>query len=193
MKWAFVDYENVGNLNKIILSNYDKVIVFVGAKQNTINFGDDIYTKPIEITYIKISEIRKNNLDLHLAYYLSHYNQIANNDVSFEIISNDKAFLPLIDHINVNGRKCTYIGWESKASTAASKQKVTKKKKPHLINNIIYMPTTVRPRKKASLINHIKNVMSITHNIELEVQRYIQELVEEGIIDIDNEMVKYHC
>lgn len=193
MKWAFVDYENVGNLNKINLSKYEKIIVFVGAKQNTINFGDDIYTKPIEITYIKITEIRKNNLDLHLAYYLSHYNHIAASDVSFVIISNDKAFHPLIEHININGRKCTYIGWASKAKPKAIQNQATKKKKPHLINNIIYMPTTVRPRKKATLINHIKNVMSITNNIELEVQRYIKELVEEGIIGFDNEIVKYHC
>ena len=193
MKWAFVDYENVGNLNKINLSKYDKVIVFVGAKQNTVNFGDDIYTQPIEITYIKIAEVRKNNLDLHLAYYLSHYNHIANNDISFEIISNDRAFHPLINHININGRKCTYIGWENKEPAKALQKNMTKKKKPHLINNIIYMPTTVRPRNKASLINHIKNVMSITHNIELEVQRYLHELVEGGIIDIDNERVKYNC
>jgi hypothetical protein len=33
MKWAFIDYENVGCLSKIDLSTYEKVVVFIGAKQ----------------------------------------------------------------------------------------------------------------------------------------------------------------
>ena len=33
MKWAFIDYENIGSLNKVDLSFYEKIIIFVGAKQ----------------------------------------------------------------------------------------------------------------------------------------------------------------
>jgi hypothetical protein len=194
MKWAFVDYENVGNLNRINLNNYDKTIIFVGAKQNMINFGDDIYFKPIDITYIKITEVNKNNLDLHLAYYLSDYNQIAPKSVTFEVISNDRAFAPLIKHINLNIRNCIQVGWTNKVKTNAKPIliKGENKKTPHLINNITYMPVTARPKSLDALCNHIQTYMRVKKNVELEVQKYIQELLKEGVINIDNELVKYN-
>lgn len=194
MKWAFVDYENVGNLNRVNLSRYERIIIFVGAKQNTINFGDDIYSGPIDFTYIKITEVNKNNLDLHLAYYLSDYNHIAPKNVSFEVISNDRAFEPLVKHVNLNGRKCIQVGWarEFKKGVKPTVIKGEKKKTPHLINNITYMPVTARPKKLDALYNHIKTYMRVKKNVELEVQKYIQELLEEGVINIDNKLVKYN-
>ena len=47
MKWAFIDYENIGCLSKVDLSIYDKVIIFVGAKQPKIDFGDKKYESPV--------------------------------------------------------------------------------------------------------------------------------------------------
>lgn len=194
MRWAFIDYENVGSLNRVNLGNYTKVIVFVGAKQKVLNFGDDIYNKPIDFTYIKIAEVNKNNLDLHLAYYLSDYNHIAPENVSFDVISNDRAFSPLIKHVNLNIRKCVQIGWGETKNNVKPIQltKGEKKKTPHLINNIIYMPKTARPKRRDALFNHIKTYMRVKNNVELEVQKYIQELLEEGVINIDNELIKYN-
>lgn len=194
MRWAFVDYENVGNLNRVNLNNYDRIIIFVGAKQNMINFGDGTYSKPIDFTYIKISEVSKNNLDLHLAYYLSDYNHIAPKNVSFEVISNDRAFASLVKHVNLKGRKCIQVGWTSKVNTNVKPMPIKgeKKKTPHLINNITYMPVTARPKKLDALCNHIKTYMRVKKNVELEVQKYIQELLEEGVINIENKLVKYN-
>jgi len=38
MKWAFIDYENVGSLGKVDLSSYERVIVFLGAKAAAAGF-----------------------------------------------------------------------------------------------------------------------------------------------------------
>ena len=194
MRWAFVDYENVGNLTRVNLNNYTRVIIFVGAKQSTINFGDRTYTKPIDFTYIKITEVNKNNLDLHLAYYLADYNHSAPKEVSFEIVSNDRAFTPLVKHINLQGRKCIQVGWTCaiKSPVKPALTKGAKKEIPHLIKNITYMPVTARPKKLDALCNHIKTYMRVKKNVELEVKKYLQELEEEGIINIDNKLVKYN-
>ena len=194
MKWAFVDYENVGDLKKINLAHYEKVIVFVGAKQKIISFGDTIYTKPIEFTYIKIAEVQKNNLDLHLAYYLSDYNHIAPDYISFDVISNDRDFTPLIKHINLNIRKCVQVRWDKKVKNIQKviATKGEKKKVPHLISNITYMPIQARPKKITALYNHIKTYMRVKENVELEVQKYIHELIEEGILNVDNKLIKYN-
>ena len=49
MKWAFIDYESIGNLEKIDLSAYQKIIVFLGAKQPKIDFGEKKYDIPLEM------------------------------------------------------------------------------------------------------------------------------------------------
>lgn len=199
MKWAFIDYENIGSLNKVDLSCYEKIIIFVGATQKTINFGDDVYLEPLEITYIKIAEVKKNNLDLHLAYYLSHYNNIASNssastNIAFDVISNDKAFAPLVTHINSTGRQCTHVGWLAEASNKLKNTRIKKAKKntPHLISNIYYMHKAARPKKISALRNHIQTCMGIKDNVQLEVHKYIKELLQEGVINIENELVKYN-
>lgn len=209
MKWAFIDYENIGSLNKVDLSCYEKIIIFVGATQKTINFGDYVYLEPLEITYIKIAEVKKNNLDLHLAYYLSHYNNIASNsssanygsskngsstNIAFEVISNDKAFAPLVTHINSTGRQCTQVGWLAEASNKLKNTRIKKAKKntPHLISNIYYMHKAARPKRISALRNHIQTCMGIKDNVQLEVHKYIKELLQEGVISIENELVKYN-
>lgn len=40
MKWAFIDYENIGSLEKIDLEIYQRIIIFLGAKQSKIDFGN---------------------------------------------------------------------------------------------------------------------------------------------------------
>ncbi len=194
MKWAFVDYENVGSLERVNLAKYDKVIVLAGAKQSQLNFGTGSTGKPVDISYIKVESVSKNNVDLHLAYYLAVYGYEAPQNVRFEVISNDRAFEPLLKHINLNGRICTQIGWSNKPKDTVAPMQIKGEKKevPHLIKNIVYMPLKARPKSVDGLHNHIKTYMSIKKNVELEVQRYINELVEEGVIYIDNKSVKYN-
>ena len=78
MKWAFIDYENVGCLGKVDLSTYNKVIVFIGAKQPKLDFGDKKYESPINLVLIQLKATQANNLDFHLSYYLGKYDNEAN-------------------------------------------------------------------------------------------------------------------
>ena len=148
--------------------------------------------------------MKKNNLDLHLAYYLSHYNNIASNsssanygsskNIAFEVISNDKAFAPLVTHINSTGRQCTQVGWLAEASSKLKNTRIKKAQKntPHLISNIDYMHKAARPKRISALRNHIQTCMGIKDNVQLEVHKYIKELIQEGVINIENELVKYN-
>ncbi|MGF1761641.1 hypothetical protein L4D76_27820 [Photobacterium sagamiensis] len=54
MKWAFIDYENVGSLGRIELATYEKVVVFLGAKQPKIDFGDKKYDFPINLILVQL-------------------------------------------------------------------------------------------------------------------------------------------
>ena len=63
MKWAFVDYENVGSLGKIDLSSYARVIVFLGAKQPKLDFTYTKYDRSINLLLLQLKGIQANNLD----------------------------------------------------------------------------------------------------------------------------------
>ncbi|WP_229360329.1 PIN domain-containing protein [Ferrimonas sediminicola] len=75
MKWAFIDYENIGRLDKVDL-------------------GSQHYPSPIELTLIQVQEIQSNNLDFHLSYYLGKFDALEAPEIAFDVISNDNGFTP---------------------------------------------------------------------------------------------------
>jgi ribosomal protein L31E len=181
MKWAFIDYENVGGLGKIELSIYEKVIVFLGAKQPRIDFGDKKYDKPINLVLVQLKATQSNNLDFHLSYYLGKYDSEALSSVSFDIISNDNGFSPLISHIKLNGRNCKQV----KIANASG---ITTK----LIINLTSKPKEKRPQKVTTLRNYIASHMLIKGD-EVAIQNYLNKLVNENIVSITDEGIEYKC
>lgn len=179
MKWAFIDYENVGCLSKIDLSSYSKVVLFLGAKQPKVDIGDKKYDSPIELVLVQLKATQSNNLDFHLSYYLGKYGTEAPSNVSFEVISNDKGFSPLIAHIKTNGRSCKQV----KVATAPT----TKSK---LIISLTSKPKDKRPKKVSSLRNHIAAHMAVKGN-EIAIQNYFNQLVNEKLIKVSGDDVEY--
>ncbi|GEM_PF-2545363 len=193
MKWAFVDYENVGNLDRVNLAAYEKVIVLAGAHQSQLNFGTSTTNKLVDISYLRVERVSKNNVDLHLAYYLGVYQQEAPENVCFDVVSNDKGYKALIEHINKAGRSCKRVGWchEVKNIPRPSRVKGEKKTTAHLIHNIINSSSQYRPKTLESLGSYIGSFMKVKGNTSIDVDMYIKELVKEGVIQIAGESVKY--
>ncbi len=193
MKWAFIDYENIGCLSKVDLSAYCKVILFLGAKQPRIDLGDKKYDSPIELVLVQLKATQSNNLDFHLSYYLGKYDGEASSNVAFEIISNDKGFSPLVGHIKANGRACRQVKVATATATAsapaAAKPKVPSTKNK-LIKSLTSKPKDKRPKKVASLRNHIAAHMAVKGN-DVAIQNYFNQLVNEKIIKISGDSVAY--
>lgn len=180
MKWAFIDYENVGNLEKIDLSIYQKIIIFLGAKQPKIDFGEKKYDKPLEIIVIQLKATQSNNLDFHLSYYLGCYESTASENVTFDIISNDNGFAPLIAHIKANGRICKHIKLATVENISAK-----------LLHSLTSKPKEKRPKKVDSLRNHIASHMGIKGN-QIAIQGYLNQLINDKVISVSGDKVSYH-
>ncbi|MGC3874772.1 PIN domain-containing protein [Halomonas sp. GXIMD04776] len=179
MKWAFIDYENIGSLGKIDLSIYEKIIVFLGAKQPKLDFTDIKYDKPINLVVVQLKAIQDNNLDFHLAYYLGKFDTQADNAIAFEVISNDSGFSPLIAHIKNSGRICKQV---KVAGAPADTQK--------LIKYLTSIPKEKRPQKIASLRNHIAAHLAIKGN-EVAIQNQINQLVKANIVTLSDACIEY--
>ena len=179
MKWAFIDYENVGTLAKIDLSLYERAFVFMGAKQPRLDFGETKYEYPINIQIIQIAISQNNNLDFHLAYYLGKTNVEAPAGVVFEVISNDNGFSPLLSHLKKNGRQCKQL----KMGTASTE-------KVKLVQSLSSKAKEKRPKKIVSLKNHIASHLRIKGD-EVKVQGYVNQLMADKYIHLEGDAVIY--
>lgn len=181
MKWAFIDYENIGNLGKIDLSSYEQIIIFLGAKQPRLDFTDTKYDKPINMVVVQLKATQANNLDFHLAYYLGKFDNQAPQGVAFEVVSNDSGFSPLIAHIKNGGRQCNQL---KVASAPVETQK--------LIQSLTSKPKEKRPQKVTSLRNHIASHLGLKGN-EIAIQNQLNQLVTASLIKISGDGIEYKC
>lgn len=186
MKWAFIDYENIGGLHNVDLSTYSKAFIFLGEKQTNIDFGSTSYVPSIEIVLVPIKDIQTKHLDFHLPYYLDKYESEAPKDIEFDVISNDKEFTPLIEHIKENGRTCSQIIIESVCKHAIAHPK------NRLITGLTSRPKEERPQKIVNLKNFIASHMGVQGN-EVAIQNFINQLLNKKVIAVSGNNVKYNC
>ncbi len=99
--YVLVDFENVQpELLDALDHDYFKLMIFVGATQIKLSFDIAAAVQKLgeRAKYIKISGNGPNALDFHIAYYIG---LLANSDPTayFHVISKDKGFDPLIQHL----------------------------------------------------------------------------------------------
>lgn len=156
MNWAFVDYENVGSLEALNISDYERVFVFCGPKNTRIKVGALPSEGFCRIELIGVTTTGANNLDFHLAFHLGRLHEVADKGVAFHIISNDSGFNGLVNHLKNLGRSCKKL---------ATKVALHKKDTPQTLSEGASLVVTrlkqldgrTRPRKRASFINWIKS------------------------------------
>jgi len=190
-KWAFIDYENISNLELVALDNYQRVIVFLGAKQPKLDFGTSRYDQPLNITIIQLKDTQANNLDFHLAYYLGKFDDTADRLITFDVVSNDNGFSPLISHIRNTGRSCQQIKTVATPAIAkAAPEPVDLKLR--LLQSLKLREIKKRPQKVSTLRNHIASQLRIQGN-DLLIQSYFNQLVSDKFIKVSGDSVAYKC
>lgn len=104
MHYILVDYENIQpDLEHLSGDSLVDVTVFVGASQLVSRKTDSVVTKMDDrAECIKLLKTGPNALDFHLVFHLGQL-VLANPQASFEIISKDKGYDPLIEHLKAKG------------------------------------------------------------------------------------------
>ncbi len=109
-KLLLVDLENKHKVDLSPLDESFRAIIFVGAKQNPPKAS----TKPAtahrfsRVDFLKISGSGKNALDFHIAFELGRMFETAPDTQCF-VLSGDKGFDPLLNHLNANGMHCKRV------------------------------------------------------------------------------------
>ena len=183
MNWAFVDYENVGSLESLTYSDYQRLYVFCGPKNTKLKFGVIPSDSFCSIELIGLTTTGHNNLDFHLSFYLGRFHEIAGENIAFHIISNDSGFDGLINHLKKIGRKCKRVSTKTKPQ-------------PHtniwlgecaalVIEKLRKIDGRKRPRKRASFQNWIRSQCPNLSDIAAPEKVY-EELVKANIVHETN-------
>lgn len=189
MIWAFVDYENIGSLEALNISEYEKVFVFCGPRNTKIKFGSHPENGFCSIELIGVTTMGSNNLDFHIAFHLGRFHEIADKNIVFHIISNDSGFNGLLNHLKKIGRKSKKVSTkvtpvskaisselgECAALVAAKLRKLDGRK---------------RPRKRAKLLNWIKSQCQGLPNAP-GPEVVCKELVKANIVQVSGSDITY--
>lgn len=187
MIWGFVDYENIGNLKDIEFSKYQRLFIFCGPKNPNIKLGNAVISEFIKIEIIKLNTNGANNLDFHIAYYLGKFCQTAPKETQFHIITKDNGFNGLVSHIKKTGRICKKIS----QNTEVKPQPVKLSPCAELaVERLSHIDGRKRPRKEQQLINWIGS-QCISANKNINAKSVLGELVNAGLINKDNQVIKY--
>ena len=107
--YVLIDYENVQpDMVADLAEDHFKVVVFVGANQPRIdvNVVTALQSLGPRAEYVKVTGTGRNALDFHIAYFLGRL-AVSDPEACFHIISGDKGYDPLLEHLKSKGLHAT--------------------------------------------------------------------------------------
>lgn len=196
---VFVDFENVTEIRPEILASHNlSLSLLVGARQSRLktDLVEQLLAHAASVQLIRLTSSGKNALDFALAYYLGR--AIATHPQgSFHIVSRDRGFDPLVEHLRSKNVKIqrhenfesiplpTASGSSRRAGRGLSEDAA------RLLDHLQRHPSS-RPRRKRTLVSHSVSHLGQKHRPE-EVEKVVDELTSAGHLSInEKELVTYH-
>jgi hypothetical protein len=124
--YVLIDFENVQPADLAALEEpHFKVIVFIGASQASVplELAQALQKMGSRGDYIKVSGNGRNALDFHIAFYIGRL-AAAEPKAAFHVVSRDKGFDPLIQHLttlNIVASRVTEVSAIPQGKGAAPK------------------------------------------------------------------------
>ena len=189
--YVLIDYESV-QPSQLEMLNRDGFVayVFVGKAQTRLSFETVSAIQDLgeRAKYIKISGAGPNALDFHIAFYIGQIGA-TDPDAFFHIISKDKGFDPLIEHLRE--RKVFSVRSETigeipiiRASTAK-----TPKERMGLVLDRLKSGNS-RPRTLSALKSAIDAIL-YKQIEEPDIQAVIEQMVKAGFVTVKDEKVSF--
>ena len=191
--FVLIDYENVQpDLADALIGEHFKVLVFVGANQPKIDFQVVTAMQGLgsRAEYVKISGVGRNALDFHIAYYLGSL-ATSEPEAYFHVISGDKGFDPLLEHLRskgLNAGRCADvrdIPIAKPASSASSDDKLS------VILAYLIKRGEQRPGSVKTLTGSAASLFQPRLVEDEEVAALLQELRNNGVFVVVGTKVTY--
>ncbi len=192
INYVLVDFENVQpDAIGLLAGEQFKVLVFVGANQSKLSFhiASALQKLGSQAEYIKISGNGPNALDFHIAYYIG---QLAASESSayFHIISKDKGFDPLIQHL----RSKKIFAGRVTAITDIPVVKASNSVSPEERIEVVLLRLQQLKASKPRTVKTLSSTIAALFQKQLqekEVEAIVQGLQEKRYLTIKNNKVSY--
>ena len=186
--YVLIDLENIQPEHLSNLDGHDfKVLVFVGENQSKISFdlARSVQHLGEKAEYIKINGNGSNALDFHVAFYIGQFSK-EKSAGHFHIISKDKGFDPLIQHLE--SRKIWAKRYKDVSDLPFLKSANPSIEESHVqkIIQSLIARGNARPRKLQTLSNTINSLFSKSLG-EDEINALIDELTKRGIVLVSSD------
>ncbi len=202
INFVLIDAENVKPENLLELKQpHFRVYLFLGAKMKCVSV--EVVTAMQELQpnseYLKVSNSGPNALDFHVAYYIGKLSA-ETPGACFHIISKDKGFDPLIQHLKQKGITCVRrlsvleVTNPKVANPKVAKQKVADNSDPEQLASKYYSkiigPGKARPGSQTTLKSSIHSFFQKALS-EQQVSNIIEILVASGRVVVTNNKTSY--
>ena len=190
---VLIDWENVQPASLELLDREDvRVHVFTGALQKDIQLDKAAALQPMgtRAQYIRMARSGRNALDFHIAFYIGQLS-VTDKTAFFHIISKDKDFDPLIEHLKSKKILCA-------RSTTVEEMpfvKVASAKTPSARMTLVLAGFPAEPTKRPATLKTLSSAINSRFGKSLaeeEVAAVIAALVDGGHISIEGQKVTHH-
>jgi hypothetical protein len=191
--YILIDYENIQPRNLDVLNGHSlKVLVFIGKNQPKVpvEFASSLQNLGNEAKYVKIEGNGRNALDFHIAFYIGQLSERCP-DASFEIISKDAGFDPLIKHLKSRKIHVHRAKDLSEIIPLITTHATSFEDKIADIVKSLTSRGPNRPRKVKTLTNTINAIFNNSLE-ETELESLIGQLSQRQYVVIENDRVSYN-
>ncbi len=167
----------------------------MGAKQTKLDVGmvEKLMAHASSVQLIRLTTSGKNALDFALAYYVGRA-VITDPTAYFHIVSRDKGFDPLIEHLksrHIRARRHNDFSALTFSSPPKSTPAEPKATPPTPVDPLITLALerlrkalTNRPKKQKTLLSHLKSILG-KDATEAEAAKLLEKLRKAGHLSID--------
>jgi PIN domain len=189
----FIDYENVTQVRLSDLQRPNlKIFIFVGCAQVKIPFElvREAHLLGEAVEWIGVEGSGANALDFHIVFYLGQIS-LQSPKSDYVILSRDRGFDPLIQHLSKRGISCRRI---ERLEMLSGNSELTYS--PEFLSDIAIAKLSAvvgksRPKKRSTLYTYLKSVLTKYQPSDLEIKQLLDNWFTTGKVTETKDKISY--
>lgn len=189
----FIDYENVTQVRLSSLQQPNlKILIFVGCAQVKIPFElvREAHQLGASVEWIGVEGTGPNALDFHIVFYLGQIS-LQSPTANYVILSRDRGFDPLIQHLAKIGISCRRIErlelLSGQSDLALSQDFLS----DVAVAKLSAVAAKSRPKKRSTLYTYLKSILTKYQPSEPEIKQLLDTWFTSGKVAESKEKITY--
>jgi PIN domain len=189
----FIDYENVTQVKLSSLQQPNlKIFIFVGCAQAKIPFElvREAHQLGESVEWIGVEGTGPNALDFHIVFYLGQISLQAPSS-NYIILSRDRGFDPLIQHLAKLGIACRRI--ERLELLSGEPELILSQDflSEIALSKLAAVAAKSRPKKRSTLYTYIKSILTKYHPTDGEIKQLLDTWFVNGKVTEVKDKINY--